>query len=169
MREIYLDNSATTPLCADAMRVMTEAMELYGNPSSLHTQGERAHALLERARREVAATLGVRGNPEADTIDVYEALDMFLPGLFAYRSILAGGIPMEVPNLRNKEEREIWRHDTTCTDPKAAGDMLIPTLSSGTPDIPQAVYDRQAQLWAEECAKTEGTYRTAALSQGSKQ
>ena len=32
------------------------------------------------------------GERNADTIDVYEALDMFLPGLFAYRSILAGGI-----------------------------------------------------------------------------
>jgi hypothetical protein len=94
---------------------------------------------------------------------------MFLPGLFAYRSILAGGIPMAVPNLRNKEEREIWRYDTTCTDVKVAGDMLVPTFSAGTPDIPQEVYDHQAQLWAEECAKTEGTYRTAALTQGSKQ
>ena len=76
---------------------------------------------------------------------------------------------MAVPNLRSKEERERWRNDTACTDPKAAGDMLLPTFSQGTPDIPQAVYDRQAQLWAEECAKTEGTYRAAALSQGSKE
>lgn len=30
----------------------------------------------------------ILGNPEADTIDVYEALEMFLPGMFAYRSIL---------------------------------------------------------------------------------
>jgi hypothetical protein len=111
----------------------------------------------------------IKGNPDADTIDVYEALDMFLPGLFAYRSVLAGGIPMTVPNLRNKDEREIWRNDTTCTDPKAAGDMLVPTFSKGTPDIPQEVYDRQAALWAEECGKTEGTYRAAALNQGSKQ
>ena len=111
----------------------------------------------------------ILGDKNADTIDVYEALDMFLPGLFAYRSILAGGITVKIPNLRNKEERDIWRNDTACADPKAAGDMLWPTMSAGTPDIPQAVYDRQAQLWAEECAKTEGTYRTAALSQGSKQ
>ena len=111
----------------------------------------------------------ILGDENADTIDVYEALDMFLPGLFAYRSVLAGGIPMDVPNLRNKEEREKWRNDTTCTDPKAAGDMLIPTFSKGTPVIPQEVYDRMARLWEEECAKTEGTYRTAALSQGSKQ
>ena len=110
----------------------------------------------------------ILGEDDADIIDVYEALDMFLPGLFAYRSVLAGGVPMAIPNLRNREERDAWRNDTTCTDPKAAGDMLIPTFSKGTPEIPQEVYDRMAQLWAEECAKTEGTYRTAALTQGSK-
>ena len=110
----------------------------------------------------------ILGDEDADTIDVYEALDMFLPGLFAYRSVMAGGIPMELPNLRDQAERDKWRHDTTCTDPKAAGDMLLPTFSKGTPEIPQEVYDRMGRLWDEECGKTEGTYRSAALSQGSK-
>jgi predicted dehydrogenase len=110
----------------------------------------------------------ILGDEDADTIDVYEALDMFLPGLFAYRSVMAGGIPLELPNLRDKAERDKWRHDTTCTDPKAAGDMLLPTFSKGTPEIPQEVYDRMEQLWNEECGKAEGTYRAAALSQGSK-
>jgi predicted dehydrogenase len=68
----------------------------------------------------------ILGNKDADTIDVYEAMDMFLPGMFAYRSILKGGIPMEIPNLRDKAIREQWRNDTACTDPKAAGDMLLP-------------------------------------------
>ena len=110
----------------------------------------------------------ILGDEDADTIDVYEALDMFLPGLFAYRSVMAGGIPLELPNLRDQAERDKWRHDTTCTDPKAAGDMLLPTFSKGTPEIPQEVYDRMAKLWNEECSQTEGTYRSAALSQGSK-
>ena len=134
------------------------------NTNYLELQGSY---LFSTIAKKVAAYK--EANPDADIIDVYEALDMFLPGLFAYRSILAGGIPMAVPNLRNKEEREIWRNDTTCTDVKVAGDMLVPTFSAGTPDIPQEVYDHQAQLWTEECAKTEGTYRTAALTQGSKQ
>lgn len=30
-------------------------------------------------------------------------------------------------------------------------------MSAGTPDIPMEVYAYMAQLWAEECAKTEGT------------
>ena len=110
----------------------------------------------------------ILGDADADTIDVYEALDMFLPGLFAYRSVMAGGIPMELPNLRDKGERDKWRHDTTCTDSKAAGDMLLPTFSRGTSEIPQEVYDRMERLWNEECGKTEGTYRQAALTQGSK-
>jgi hypothetical protein len=83
----------------------------------------------------------ILGNEKADVIDVYEALDMFLPGLFAYRSILAGGVPMDVPNLRNKEEREKWRNDIHCTDKKVAGDQLLPCNSKGNPEIPPEVYE----------------------------
>lgn len=57
---IYFDNSATTELCREAKTAMTEAMELYGNPSSLHGAGQAAHGLLEKARGQVAAALGVR-------------------------------------------------------------------------------------------------------------
>lgn len=65
MEQIYFDNSATTPLCDAAKARMCEVMEHYGNPSSLHAMGETAHTVLERARREVAATLGLRGRLEA--------------------------------------------------------------------------------------------------------
>lgn len=65
MEQIYFDNSATTPLCDAAKARMCEAMEHYGNPSSLHALGETAHTMLERARREVAATLGIKGTPDA--------------------------------------------------------------------------------------------------------
>lgn len=81
------------------------------------------------------------GDPEADTVDIYEALDMFLPGMFAYRSILAGGIPMAIPDLRDKTQRDRWRNDRACTDPAVAGDQLLPTASGGTPQIDGGVYD----------------------------
>ena len=110
----------------------------------------------------------ILGNKDADTIDVYEAMDMFLPGLFAYRSILKGGIPMEIPNLRNKAVREQWRNDTACTDPKVAGDMLLPTFSKGTPDIDDGVYAHMKQLWDAECESGEGNYRSSAFHQGAK-
>jgi len=57
---IYLDNSATTPLCPEAMTAMTEAMGAFGNPSSLHGMGQEAHTLLNRARADVGAALGVK-------------------------------------------------------------------------------------------------------------
>ena len=92
----------------------------------------------------------VRGNKDADVIDVYEAMDMALPGMFAYRSVLAGGIPLEVPNLRDKSIREKYRNDTTCTDPKVAGDMLIPSFSLGNPDIPDEVYEAVRKKYLEK-------------------
>lgn len=91
----------------------------------------------------------LRGNKKADIIDVYEALDMFLPGMFAYRSILKGGIPMEIPNLREKAVREKYRSDTACTDPKAAGNMLLPTMRGQTPVIDRAVYEEIRRKWLE--------------------
>ena len=89
----------------------------------------------------------LQGYDDGDIIDVYEALDMWLPGLFAYRSILEGGIPKEIPNLRLKSRRDKWRNDTACTSPAKAGDMLLPTFSKGTPDIPEAVYARVRDVY----------------------
>ncbi len=65
MKEIYLDNSATTPLSSAAKDAIHNALEVYGNPSSLHPAGEAAHRLLVQARKQVGATLGIRGTPLA--------------------------------------------------------------------------------------------------------
>ena len=54
----YLDNSATTPLCKEAIKAMTEAMERFGNPSSLHALGAEALTALDNARGNVARYLG---------------------------------------------------------------------------------------------------------------
>lgn len=105
-------------------------------------------------------------NPRADIIDVYEAMDMFLPGMFAFRSILNGGISMDIPNLREPSEREKWRDDTACTDKKVAGDMLLPTCKGGTPDIPDEVYEAVKEKWLRN-TESDGGYREAAFSQSS--
>ena len=57
---IYFDNSATTQLCAGAVNKMKEAMECYGNPSSLHSVGYRASEILAEARSSVETSLGIR-------------------------------------------------------------------------------------------------------------
>ena len=109
----------------------------------------------------------IKGNPDADIIDVYEALDMALPGMFAFHSILDGGKSKDIPDLRYKSVRDTFRNDTACTDAKVAGDKLLPTTSKGTPDIDDAVYENMKRLWDEECRKKDSGYRLAAFKQGS--
>ncbi|MBE6581098.1 MAG: cysteine desulfurase [Ruminococcaceae bacterium] len=60
MKQIYLDNSATTPLCEASKKAMCAAMAQYGNPSSLHTLGAEAARLLKQSRTEVGEALGER-------------------------------------------------------------------------------------------------------------
>jgi hypothetical protein len=78
-------------------------------------------------------------------IDVYQALDMTLPGILGYRSIWEGNIPIEVPDLRKKELRDKYRNDNWCVDPKMAGPGQ-PTSSSsfGPVEIPDSLYEAQA-------------------------
>ena len=57
---IYLDNSATTPVCPAARQAMERALECFGNPSSLHTLGAEAEALVKGARESILSALGVR-------------------------------------------------------------------------------------------------------------
>ena len=57
---IYLDNSATTELSPSVKETMVAAMEIYGNPSSLHTAGDEARRALNAAREQIYAAAGVR-------------------------------------------------------------------------------------------------------------
>ncbi|MBO9413418.1 MULTISPECIES: cysteine desulfurase family protein [unclassified Ruegeria] len=61
MSRIYLDHNATTPLRPEAREAMISAMEICGNPSSVHAEGRAAKALVERARAQIAAAFGAEG------------------------------------------------------------------------------------------------------------
>jgi len=51
---IYLDNSATTPLHPKVKEKIIQTLDLFGNPSSMHTSGRQVRALVEESRREIA-------------------------------------------------------------------------------------------------------------------
>jgi len=59
-RQVYLDHNATTPLHPEVKQAMAEAMEVFGNPSSLHDYGRHARLLVEEARERVASLIGAR-------------------------------------------------------------------------------------------------------------
>ncbi len=85
-------------------------------------------------------------------IDVYTAVDMGLCGILAYRSILAGNQPMQIPNFRNPEERDAWREDNACCTPQVAGDQLLPHSSHDEPVYGPEVYDHVRELWLKNKA-----------------
>ncbi len=66
---------------------------------------------------------------------------MCIPGILAYRSICNGNCSVDVPDLRNKEERDAYRGDTFCTFPDAAGDMWVPNNIHGKKTPPDSVYE----------------------------
>ena len=89
MREIYLDNSATTRVCPEAAEKALELMtQCYGNPSSLHALGFRAEQALSQARQSVAKLLSAQpeeitftsGGTESNNLAIFS-------GAFARRHV----------------------------------------------------------------------------------
>ena len=83
---IYLDNSATTKPCAEAVEAMTLALtENWGNPSALYGFGIDMAKQLRTARMQVAAALGAEpdrvfftsGGTEADNWALFSAAKRF--------------------------------------------------------------------------------------------
>ena len=81
---VYLDNSATTKPCPEAVAAMVDALEQHwGNPSTLYAFGMDAAHRLQTAREQVAAALGAEpgrvfftsGGTEADNWAVFSAME----------------------------------------------------------------------------------------------
>lgn len=64
---IYLDHAATTPVHPEVLKQMLQWLQPdhVGNPSSIHSQGVRAHQAIEKARRQVARMIN------ADPSEIY--------------------------------------------------------------------------------------------------
>ncbi len=76
----YLDHNATTPLRHEARDAMIAAMDVLGNPSSVHAEGRAAKGLLERARADLAEVLGASGADIIFTSGATEAAALALAG-----------------------------------------------------------------------------------------
>jgi cysteine desulfurase len=56
----YLDYNATAPLLAEAKAAMIAALDVTGNPSSVHSEGRKARGVIESARERVARLVGAK-------------------------------------------------------------------------------------------------------------
>jgi cysteine desulfurase len=104
---VYLDHNATAPLRAEARAAMRAALDLPGNPSSVHQEGRAARQFIDQARESVAALVG--GDPrcvtftgsgtEANMLALTPAVgvagaarrDRLLVSAIEHPSVLAGG------------------------------------------------------------------------------
>ena len=91
VKRAYLDFNATTPLRPEVRTAMLAAMDVQGNPSSVHAEGRAAKALIERARGQVAAALGAEGADIVFTSGATEAAALACAG----RGLLCAAVEHE--------------------------------------------------------------------------
>ncbi|MDR7147261.1 cysteine desulfurase family protein [Rhizobium sp. BE258] len=75
---LYLDWNATAPLHPAVREAMLRAMDLFGNPNSVHAEGRAVRAAIELARRQVAALVGAEASHVVLTSGATEAANMVL-------------------------------------------------------------------------------------------
>jgi len=83
VRRIYADYNATAPLRPEAKAAMAHALELIGNPSSVHAEGRKSRTLVEGARETIAAAIGACRDDIAFTSGGTEAVQAPLRGVLA--------------------------------------------------------------------------------------
>ncbi len=101
---VYLDWNATAPLRAEARTAVLAALDVIGNPSSVHAEGRAARRLIENAREELAAlvdtdprnVLFTSGGTEANALALTPARQgerprRLLISSIEHASVLAGG------------------------------------------------------------------------------
>jgi cysteine desulfurase len=102
---IYLDNNASTRLDPEVWAAMSAAADTFGNPSSVHAEGQRARQAVEQARSEIAELVGgqsghlslTSGGTEANALAVFGAV-----GRRRGRLVISG---VEHPSVREPAAR----------------------------------------------------------------
>ncbi len=114
---LYLDANATEPLRPEARAAALAAMDLAGNPSSVHAEGRAARRVLEDARALIARHFSARAQDVVFTAGGTEANALAIRALSAGRRVLAG----------------VTEHPAVLR--AAPGATLLPVLPDGTIDL----------------------------------
>ncbi len=120
---IYADYNANVPMRDAARRAMVEALDLYGNPSSIHKDGQKLRMLIENARRNVRLALGVTSHEVVFTSGATEAAQLAIESAFE--------IGFENVFLFSQEHDAIFQYAQT----KWNNLVVIPSLANGQIDI----------------------------------
>ena len=137
---VYLDWNATAPMRPQAKAAMLQAMDLQGNPSSVHAEGRAARKIIEDARANIARAVGARSADVVFTSGGTEANALALmPGLrregdVATRLIVSA---IEHSSVRSGGRFPIENVEVAPVTPSGAVDLerLRAMLATGEPAL----------------------------------
>ena len=133
MTRVYLDWNATAPLRPEARAAMLDAMDLVGNPSSVHAEGRAAKALKERCRAQIAEAFGASAADIVFTSGATEAAALGLSG----RHVIAAEV----------------EHD--CVHAWADDEMRLTVHTDGRVELPRAGTAPPGAVIAVQAANSE--------------
>lgn len=133
---LYLDFNATAPLRPEARAAMIAAMDVAGNPSSVHAEGRAAKALIEKARAQIAAAFGAEGADVIFTSSATEAAALACAG----RGLHGAGVEHDAVRAWVEEDLAVDAQGrVTVTDP---GQSVLQMANSETgvlQDLPEGL------------------------------
>ena len=113
MKNIYLDNAATTEIDIEVIDVMVKTMRNnFGNPSSIHSEGRKTRSLIEESRKKIADLLNsspseiffTSGGTEADNMAIWGAVRDAGVRHIITSKIEHAAVINTVANLENKKK-----------------------------------------------------------------
>lgn len=135
---IYLDYAATTPMHEEVITCFTEALSVYGNPSSTHQVGREAKRRLEQARLILARSVGASineiiltsGGTEADNLAIFGTVDV----MQGYgRHIITTAIEHHAV-LNPCKQLESQGYDVTYLQPDQTGSISVEQIEQALTD-----------------------------------
>lgn len=134
MTRSYLDWNATTPLRPEARAAMIAAMDIVGNPSSVHREGRAAKSLMEASRAKLAAALGAEGADIIFTSGATEAAALAC----ADRNLSCAGVEHEAVSAWCKNDLDVDLNGTvSIPDPAGSAVQMANSETGIVQDLPK--------------------------------
>ncbi|MFZ2586710.1 MAG: cysteine desulfurase family protein [Alphaproteobacteria bacterium] len=112
---VYLDNAATTPVRPEVKAAMVGALDVFGNPSSVHGEGQAARMAVDGARKAVGELIGVRAERVVLTSGGTEAANLALRSVVGRGRVVVSAV----------------EHDCVLETAKALGGTVVPVDGDG--------------------------------------
>jgi cysteine desulfurase len=135
--KVYFDHNATTPLHPEVKKEMIAAMEMFGNPSSMHAYGREARANVEDSRRKVADFIGAHDDEIIFVGSGSEANNTVLSLFVCATNQCVGGCGMRSTIITTKIEHPCVLETAECLVHRGANVKYLDVDRYGKIDLDQ--------------------------------